>query len=219
VSIMSDVPPVTRALVIANIVMFGLQQLFGEQMLLNLALWPLGEGHPLRLQGGALALAQFEPWQLITYAFLHGSVGHVAFNMLGLWSVGTPIERLLGARAYLFYYFVCVLGAAAAQLLIVAYVSHEFVPTLGASGGVFGVMLAFGMIYPHQKLMLAFIPFPISAWLFVILYATIELFSGVLKFQPGVAHFAHLGGMLAGIVLILYWRGQLPIKPKRVLIR
>lgn len=216
---MSDVPPVTRALVIANVVMSGLQLLFYLPMLLNLALWPLGPAHLMSLGHGASALVQFEPWQLVTYAFLHGDVWHLVFNMLALWSVGTPIERLLGARAYLFYYFVCVLGAAFAQLLIVAYVSHEFVPTLGASGGVFGVLVAFGMIYPHAKLMMPFLPIPISAWLFVILYGSYELFSGVLGFQPGVAHFAHLGGMLAGIVLILYWRGQLPIKPKRVLIR
>ena len=111
------------------------------------------------------------------------------------------------------------IGAAVAQLIVVHYFTGGTYPTLGASGGVFGLLLAFGMMFPHQKLMLIFLPIPIPAWIFVIGYGAIELFQGIAGTQAGVAHFAHLGGMAAGFVMIQYWRGRLPIKPRRILTR
>jgi membrane associated rhomboid family serine protease len=114
---------------------------------------------------------------------------------------------------------VCAIVAAVAQLIVVHWFTHGFYPTLGASGAIFGLLLAFGMLYPHEKVMLIFLPVPMPAWLFVIGYAVVELVMGVTGTQAGVAHFAHLGGMLGGYVLIEYWRGRLPLKPKRYLRR
>ena len=210
-----DLPPVTRALLIANVGLFVLQQLFGDLLLMWFALWPLGPGR--LVQGGGTV--GFEIWQLVSYGFLHGSVTHLLFNMLALWMFGGTIERLFGARPFAIYYFVCVIGAAIAQLLVIAYFTGGFYPTLGASGGVFGILLAFGMMYPHERIMLIIPPIPMPAWLFVTGYGAIELYLGITGTQAGVAHFAHLGGMAAGFVLIQYWRGKLPWKPRRILTR
>lgn len=209
-----DLPPVTRNLLIANIVVFGLQQLFGEVFLQYFALWPWGPDQVFQTANG-LASIGFRPWQLVTYAFMHGGLTHILFNMFALFMFGGAIERTFGARNFIVYYFVCAVVAALAQLIVVHWFTHGFYPTLGASGAIFGLLLAFGMLYPHEKMMLIFLPIPIPAWLFVIGYAAVELVLGVTGTQAGVAHFAHLGGMVGGIVLIQYWRGRLPIKPKR----
>lgn len=213
-----DLPPVTRNLLIANIVLFLLQQMTGNVMLQYFALWPWGPDHVFQV-GQGLASIGFRPWQLVTYAFLHGGVTHILFNMIGLYMFGGTIERTFGARNFTIYYFVCAITAAVAQLIVVNWFTHGFYPTLGASGAIFGLLLAFGMLYPHEKVMLMFLPVPMPAWLFVIGYATVELVLGVTGTEAGVAHFAHLGGMVGGIVLIQYWRGKLPIKPKRRLMR
>jgi membrane associated rhomboid family serine protease len=202
-----DLPPVTRNLLIANVVVFLLQHMFGNVLLQYFALWPWGPEQA------------FQPWQLITYAFMHGSVPHILFNMVALYMFGGTIERTFGARNFTIYYFVCAVVAAVAQLIVVHWFTHGFYPTLGASGAIFGLLLAFGMLYPHEKVMLIFLPVPMPAWLFVIGYAVVELVMGVTGTQAGVAHFAHLGGMLGGYVLIEYWRGRLPLKPKRYLRR
>jgi membrane associated rhomboid family serine protease len=139
--------------------------------------------------------------------------------MLALFMFGGQIERVFGPRNFLTYYFVCLLMAGLAQLAVVQWFTGGFYPTLGASGAIFGILLAFGMLFPHEKMMLIFLPIPISAWLFVTLYAVYELVLGVTGTQAGIAHFAHLGGMLGGFLLIQYWRGKLPIKPKRQLWR
>jgi len=206
-----DLPPVTRALLIANVAIYLVQMLTGDLLIAHFALWPLGPS--------PYSDVSFEIWQVVTYAFLHGSLTHIAFNMLALWMFGGPIERLFGSRPFALYYFVCVIGAAVAQLLVVAYSTGGFYPTLGASGGVMGLLLAFGMMYPQARVMALFLPIPIPAWLFVILYGALELFLGVTGTQAGVAHFAHLGGMAIGFVMIQYWRGRLPVKPRRVLMR
>jgi membrane associated rhomboid family serine protease len=209
-----DLPPVTRNLLIANIVVFALQQMFGDMLMQYFALWPWGPDRVFR-DGMTLVSIGFRPWQVVTYAFMHGSFSHIAFNMLALFMFGGAIERTFGARNFVVYYFVCAMVAAIAQLIVVHFFTHGFYPTLGASGAVFGLLLAFGMLYPHEKVFLIFLPIPMPAWLFVIGYAVAELVMGVTGTQAGVAHFAHLGGMLGGIVLIEYWRGRLPIKPKR----
>ena len=203
-----DLPPVTRNLLIVNVVVFLLQEyVMGEALLIHFALWPLGSG-------------LFEPWQIVTSAFMHGSITHIAFNMFALYMFGGAIERTFGAREFTVYYFVCAVVASLLQLAVLWFFPpSQYGPTLGASGAIFGLLLAFGMLYPHEKLMLMFLPIPIPAWLFVSGYAAIELTMGVTGIEPGVAHFAHLGGMLGGIVLIQYWRGRLPFKPKRRLLR
>jgi membrane associated rhomboid family serine protease len=214
-----DLPPVTRNLLIANVVVFLLQQVFGEMLLQYFALWPWGADRLMQLSSGALASVGFRPWQLVSYAFMHGGVTHILFNMVALYMFGGVIERTFGARNFIVYYFVCAVVAAVAQLIVVQWFTHGFYPTLGASGAVFGLLLAFGMLYPHEKVMLIFLPVPMPAWLFVIGYALVELVMGVTSTQAGVAHFAHLGGMVGGYVLIQYWRGRLPIKPRGRLLR
>ena len=202
-----DLPPVTRNLLIANIAVFLLQQVMGDAILQYFALWPLGSG-------------LFGVWQIVTSAFLHGGVPHILFNMIALYMFGGAIERTLGARNFTIYYFVCAIVASLLQLAVLWFFPPaEYGPTLGASGAIFGLLLAFGMMYPHEKVMLMFLPIPMPAWLFVTGYAAVELTMGVTGIEPGVAHFAHLGGMLGGIVLIEYWRGRLPLKPKRRLMR
>lgn len=199
---MSNFPPVTRALLIANVLVFLIQQVTGDALLVPFALWPLGPSPYTNVAG-------FEPWQLITYSFLHGGIPHIAFNMLALWMFGGPVENTLGPRRYTFYYFACVLGAAIAQLATIHFFQPDtFYPTLGASGGVFGLLLAFAILYPQAKIFLFFVPVPIPARVAVVGYMILELYLGVTGTQAGVAHFAHLGGALVGIALILYWRYQ-----------
>ena len=209
-----DLPPVTRALLISNVGIFLLQQLFPDALLIHFALWPLGS--ELLPDGTTLG---FQIWQLVTYGFLHGGLTHLFFNMLALWMFGGALERLCASRPLAIYYISCVIGAAIAQLIVIEFFSGGFYPTLGASGGVFGLLLAFGMMFPHQRIMLLFPPIPMPAWVFVTGYGVIELYLGVTGSQAGVAHFAHLGGMVAGFAIIQYWRGRLPIKPRRILMR
>ncbi|MEO7065897.1 MAG: rhomboid family intramembrane serine protease [Rhodanobacter sp.] len=213
-----DLPPITRNLLIANVVVFLLQQMFGDVFLQYFALWPWGPDQVFQAAQGVVSIG-FRPWQVVTYAFMHGSITHILFNMVALYMFGGAIEHTFGARNFIIYYFVCAIVAAFAQLVVVSYFTHGFYPTLGASGAIFGLLLAFGMLYPHEKVMLIFLPVPMPAWLFVIGYAAVELVMGVTGTEAGVAHFAHLGGMVGGIVLIEYWRGHLPIKPKRRLMR
>ena len=206
---MSKLPPVTAILLVANIAIFLLQQVTGDMLLLHFALWPLGPHQLLRLGDGSVVSVGFEFWQLVSYSFLHGGFAHIAFNMFALWMFGAPVENALGARKYTFYYFACVLGAAFAQLATMHFFQPEnFYPTLGASGGVFGLLLAFAVLYPQAKVFLFFIPAPIPARIAVVGYMAIELYLGVTGTQAGVAHFAHLGGAVVGFALIQYWRAQ-----------
>lgn len=213
-----DLPPITRALLIANIAVYLLEKLVGFPMIQYFALWPLGP-HQMGLGPHGIVSVGFEVWQLVTYAFLHGGLVHLFFNMFALYMFGGPIERLFGARPFLLYYFVCLLVAGLCQLAVLYFMGSPMVPTLGASGAIFGLLLAFGMMYPHERILLIIPPIPMPAWLFVTGYGAIELFLGVTGSEAGVAHFAHLGGMLGGFVMIEYWRGKLPIKPKRRLMR
>ncbi len=191
--------PVVRSLLIACVVIFGLQWLVGDRVELLFALWP-PTSNP--------QLPGFMPWQIISYAFLHGGATHLLFNMFALYMFGPDVERLMGSSRFLLYYFVCVVVAALAQLLVLHLMGNPPVPTVGASGGIFGLLLAFGMAYPRRKLMLIFPPIPMPAWLFVTLYGLLELYLGLTGSNAGVAHFAHLGGMFGGLALILYWRSQ-----------
>ena len=187
-----SVPPATRALILINIGVFLLQQVAGPLMAQLFALWPLGS-------------PEFRPWQLITYAFLHGNLAHIFFNMFALFMFGRALESYWGGRRLVTFYLVCVLTAALTQLVAQrgSGVAEE---VIGASGGVFGILLAFAWYFPRQRIILLFPPIPMPAWLFVTLYGLVELFFGVTGTQAGVAHFAHLGGMAGGALCILYWR-------------
>ena len=196
---LKNLPQVTRSLLIANVAIFVIQQLTGYLLIGPFALWPLPSP---RFPNAP----SFEIWQLLTYGFLHGGLVHLFFNMYALFLFGSDIERLLGPRRYLTYYLVCVIGAAIAQTIVTASMDQPPRPTVGASGGVFGVLLAFGMAFPNRKLMLLFPPVPMPAWLFVTLYGLLELYLGVTSSGQGIAHFAHLGGMAAGYALLVYWR-------------
>jgi len=195
-------PPVTKILLIANVAVFLAQQFIGDELILWFGLWPLSS---TSFEAPELS-TQFLPWQVITYSFLHGNEIHILVNMLGLFMFGSEVERVLGQRRYITYYFVSVLAAAIAQLVMSALIPGPAYPTVGASGGVFGLLLAYGMFFPRRIVMLIFPPIPMPAWLFVIVYAVLELYLGVTGTQAGVAHFAHLGGMLGGFIMLRVWR-------------
>lgn len=190
------IPPVTRALILLNFAIYGLELFAGDVLLVPLALWPPASPY-------------FHPWQLITYAFCHDPdrVWHVLLNMFALFMFGGTIERYFGPRRYLLYYLICAVSAGLTQL-VVTYLMHSDGPTVGASGAVFGILLAFAWYFPNQKVIILPIPVPLSAWFVVAAYAAFELYSGVTGRHEGVAHFAHLGGMLGGILCILYWRAR-----------
>jgi len=200
-----SIPPVTRALILANVAIFGAQFLLGDGFVAAFALWPLGSASVLGPESGA----GFNLWQLVTYAFLHGNTLHLFFNMFALYMFGGEIERVFGPRRYLQYYFVTVIVAAITQLVVSGVGSATPYPTVGASGGVFGLLLAFGMLFPRRMIMLIFPPIPMPAWLFVTVYGVLELYLGVTGTSQGVAHFAHLGGMLGGFLMLRRWRRQL----------
>jgi membrane associated rhomboid family serine protease len=188
----------TMTPVIACVAMYLLQLIVGPSLANALALWPPNSYTP-----------HFEPWQLVTYAFLHDprNYAHILFNMFALYMFGPEIERLLGPRRFFTYYIVCVIGAAVTQLLALRMEGNPGIQTVGASGGIFGLLLAFGLAFPKRIIQLYFF-IPMPAWLFVTLYGLLELYLGVSGRSSGVAHFAHLGGMIGGFVLILYWRSR-----------
>ncbi|MDR2885441.1 MAG: rhomboid family intramembrane serine protease [Rikenellaceae bacterium] len=151
----------------------------------------------------------FQPWQPVTYMFLHGSFEHLFFNMFALWMFGRVAEMDMGTRRFLLYYFATGVGAALIQMLVIwAFGSplEYSVPTVGASGAVFGLLLSFGMMHPNSMIMLLFPPIPMKAKWFVIGYGVLELFFGISGYQQNVAHFAHVGGMIFGFLLLRYWK-------------
>ncbi len=218
-------PPVVKNLLILNGLFFLAQMIPSISGYLDVygALWPAGTPDVAPLRGQPTLVPQFYPWQLVTTAFLHGGFSHILFNMFGLWMFGGAIERELGSKRFLWFYLACVLGASLLQLGVTSwpYLTSAYagfpVPTVGASGGVLGVLAAFGLLYPNSPIYLLFLPVPIPAKWFVLGYAAFSLFAGVTSVQAGVAHFAHLGGMVTGAVLILYWLGRLPIRPRTLL--
>ena len=172
----------------------------GSAMLQWLALWTVDLSN-----GGLVGETLFHPWQLVTYAFLHGNLLHLALNMYALWLFGGPLERRWGTHYFATYFLACVIGAGLVHLAVAEIALSQGganYPVIGASGGVFGLLLAFGMRYPDVRLLLLFPPIPIKAKWFVLAYGLIELFAGVTGTENGVAHFAHLGGMLTGYLLL-----------------
>jgi membrane associated rhomboid family serine protease len=193
-------PPVTQALLIANVAVYFLTEFFGARWIYELfALWPPTSG-PSPAPG-------FQLWQLVTYSFLHANLAHIFFNMFALYMFGSDLERLFGSRFFAAYYFVSVLTAAISHLVVTSWMGAEPYPTVGASGGVYGLLLAYGIYFPNRQLMLLIPPIPMRARTFVIVFAIVELVLGVTGTAAGVAHFAHLGGMLGGYLMIRYRRG------------
>jgi membrane associated rhomboid family serine protease len=199
---MMPIPPATFGLIVAITLAYLVQLGSGLGFVLNFALWPLGTPPDL---GPNVAAGTFQPWQLISYSFLHGGFTHLFLNMLALYMFGSELERLWGRRRYLTYWFVAVLAAGVTQIIVSAS-TGTYYPTVGASGGVFGLLLAYGIHFPRRTIVLLIPPIPMPAWLFVIVYAGIELYLGVTGTQAGVAHFAHLGGMFGGWLMLRYWR-------------
>jgi membrane associated rhomboid family serine protease len=161
------------------------------------------------LQYGALynvLSPNFYSWQVVTYMFLHGGFSHLFFNMFALWMFGRTLEYDLGSKRFLTYYMVCGIGAGLIQMLV-CVLTGSMVPTVGASGAVFGILLSFGMLHPNNVIMLMFPPIPLKAKWFVIIYGALELMYGV-RGGDSIAHFAHLGGMLWGFMLLRYWKSK-----------
>ena len=186
-------------LIAANVAVYGLQILSRGAVEVPLALWPLqpidGESY-------------FRIWQPVTYAFLHSraNFSHLLFNMLGLYMFGAEIERYVGPRRVLACYFASVITAALTQLVVPPLLGVPAAPTLGASGGIFGLLLAYAIMFPHRKVVPLIPPIPMPAWLFAVLYAVAELAFGVTGAFSGIAHFAHLGGMIGSALVVLSWR-------------
>jgi len=191
-----------KTLIIANVVIYALQSLSRDGLELTFALWPLT---PL---DGAV---YFRVWQLISYAFLHDphNIAHLAFNMLGLWMFGTEIERYVGPTRLSVCYFASVITAAATQLVVPGWLGAPPAPTIGAAGCVFGLLLAYALLFPHRKVVPLIPPIPMPAWVFATLYAAVELVMGVTGTLSGVAHFAHLGGMIGSALVVLQWRWRM----------
>ena len=203
-------PSIVQILLVLNGLAFFLSIAATGPVFKSFALWPLG------LTGEVLfdeIAPRFAPWQLVSYSFLHGGIFHLMLNMYALWLFGSRIEQAWGSKAFVIYYFVCVIGAGLVQLFVASQAASagDVYPTVGASGGVFGLLLAFGLTYPNERLMLLFPPIILKAKWFVLIFACIELYAGVTGTLAGIAHFAHLGGMLFGFLLLLYW-GKHPPK-------
>ena len=232
-----NLPPVTKNLLILNILIWLVTELAGPSF-----------AHKLSIYAGLhyFSSGLFNPFQLVTYMFLHANFTHLFFNMFALFMFGGLLERTLDSRRFLFYYISCGIGAGLIQEGVYAIMvsrysaivdpqvmtmiqeqgaelfrqSKNYVdpflgslnslinsPTVGASGAIYGILLAFGMLYPNMRLYLMFIPYPIKAKWMVAGYAVLELLLGLSnRAGDNVAHFAHLGGMLIGLLMILYWK-------------
>jgi membrane associated rhomboid family serine protease len=210
---LSQLPPVTKNLVIINVIIF-LATLVNEDFMI-----------------GTFALfyptsPYFHWWQVITHMFMHGGFWHIFFNMYTLFIFGCVVERIIGTKKFLLFYFICGLGAVALHLGVqylqmqsymegaalgnAAALQHiteiKMTPTVGASGAIYGVLMGYAMLFPESKMTLLFPPVTLSAKWMVVAFAAIELLTGVTGLASGIAHFAHLGGMLIGWLLILWWR-------------
>lgn len=216
-----NVPQVTRNLLLINILVFVATLVNKEVMITNFALfYPTSQF--------------FHWWQIITHMFMHGGFWHIFFNMYTLFIFGTVLERVIGSRNFLVLYFVCGLGAVALHLGVQALQAHSYMeaiaegsakaaqayqalkltPTLGASGAIYGLLIAYAMLFPTSRLTLIFPPISLSAKVWVIIFAAIELLTGVTGTADGVAHFAHLGGMLFGFLLIKWWKRRGTLFPR-----
>ena len=188
-------PPVVLNLIIINVLVYM------ATALLPLGKWIFGFGS-LFWVGNPL----FHTYQFVTYMFLHANFEHVFFNMFALWMFGRTLEYELGSRRFLGYYMVCGIVAALIQMLAAWASGEYYIQLVGASGAVMGLLLAFGVMHPNAMIVLLIPPIPMKAKWFVIIYGVIELFLGWTGYGGNVAHFAHVGGMLWGFLLLHYWK-------------
>jgi membrane associated rhomboid family serine protease len=196
---------ITRLLIGINVAVFLLEAVTGPGLFARFALWPVGHFDVAQFD----TPVGFEIWQLITCGFLHAGFLHLAINMYALWMFGSDVERTVGPRHYLTLYFASLLSSSLTQLLVVSMMTSGGVyPTVGASGAIFGILLVFGLLFPRRTIVLLIPPIPMPAIVFVALYALLELFSGVFGTNQGVAHFAHLGGMIGAYLTLRHWRSR-----------
>ncbi len=198
---MPPIPPITQFLMLACTAVYCLQMLAPVSIGYWFALVPINSG-------------SFWPWQLITYAFLHGDALHLFFNMWGLWMFGSELERLWGQRRYIVFLAVAILTAAVAFLALTALTNTPS-GVVGFSGALYGLLIATAMLFPDRTIMPLFPPIPMKMKVFVAVFGAIELLLGVVATGDGIAHFAHLGGMLGGFLMMRYWRGQAPFGRRR----
>ena len=212
-SILANMPPVVKNLIMANVIVYIITMISGNFMYEHFSLFYFKSPF-------------FKPFQLVTHMFMHGGFAHILFNMYALFIFGSVLERVWGSQKFLFYYFVTGIGAAlihlgvmalqlrgymadlnAGDLLARAQIQDILVtPTVGASGAIYGLLLAYGMLFPNNTMQLIFPPVALKAKWFVLIYGAIELMLGLSGRGGDIAHFAHLGGMIFGFFLILYWK-------------
>jgi membrane associated rhomboid family serine protease len=185
----------TIALVIFNVLAYFLEMQNQDLAITLFGLWPVASNPEI---------PPFHVWQVLSYSALHGNPEHIFFNMFGLYSFGLGVERALGRIKVLALYLVAVLGGALVQLAVDALALKGF-PTIGASAGVFGLLVSYTILFPRRRIVLLFPPIPMPAWVFATGYTLLELILGVTGVQAGVAHFAHLGGVFGSVLLLLYW--------------
>ena len=206
----ANIPPVTKNLVLVNVLVF-VATLLNE----NFMIGTFGLFYP--------SSQYFRWWQPVTHMFMHGGFWHIFFNMYTLFIFGNVVERIIGSKKFLLFYFVCGLGAAALQMgtqyiemqsflasdsqtALKGIMALKMTPTVGASGAIYGVLIAYAMLFPDSRMTLIFPPVTLSAKWMVVIFAAIELVTGIAGWADGIAHFAHLGGMLIGWLLIRWWR-------------
>ena len=188
---MNNIPKAVKHIIIINILMLVLTYL----------------NNPLMSKWFALNPISFiwKPWQLVTYMFMHGGFGHLFFNMYTLFIFGSVLENVWGTKKFLTFYFVTGIGAALVNIGV-QYLTGSFALTVGASGAIYGILMGYAMLYPDSRLTLLFPPVSMKAKWFVLIFAGIELLTGVTGTGGGIAHFAHLGGLIFGFLLIMYWK-------------
>jgi membrane associated rhomboid family serine protease len=197
------IPPATKALLWALGIAFLLQQLAPVLAFVHLTLWPLGDHVD---PTGEFRFPPFRPWQLLTYGFLHGGMAHLFFNALALFQFGPAIEQAWGSRRFAIYFLATIVGSGLLQLIVALLRPGEPpYPVVGASGGIYAVLLAYGVLFPHHRMMMILPPVPMSARTMVIVFGAASLLFGLTGTVDGIAHFVHLGGLLVGWLLIRFW--------------
>ncbi|MEW5967889.1 MAG: rhomboid family intramembrane serine protease [Pseudomonadota bacterium] len=190
-------PPITLALILLNLAVYALMIATGPDIVRVFGLWPPGSG------------GSFHAWQLVTYAFLHGSPLHLGFNLFALWMFGAELERRWNDLRYLLTFLLSVVVAGMTQIVVSGYFLQASGPVVGISGGVFGLLLAYALYFPNRVVSFIFLPFlQVRTRTFVILYGIFELAMGVTNTGAGIAHFAHLGGLFGGWLAVQYFRGR-----------
>jgi rhomboid-like protein len=197
---LSAIPPVTRFILVANVVLFILDFLLKGLLSIYLSLYPL-DAHYNSVQ-------TFKSYQLVSHMFMHGGIWHIFFNMFGLYMFGRVLENVIGSQRFFILYFISGLGAAGLQLYIF-HLQGSIIPMVGASGAIMGIVAAFAVLFPNVELMVMPIPIPIKAKYLIPGFMLLSVFMGVASFSfDNIAHFAHLGGAIVGFILVLFWKNK-----------